>query len=117
MLEQSAPSQVSPLLFLVYVILALFYIVVMWKVFVKAGQPGWGVLIPIYNIYLMIKIAKRPGWWLLLFLVPGVNVVIEIIIILDIAKHFGKSTGFGVGMIFLGFIFLPILGFGDAKYK
>jgi hypothetical protein len=88
----------------------------MWKVFVKAGQPGWGVLIPIYNAYLMCKIGSRPGWWVLLFFIPCVGVIIAIVLAIDIAKNFGKGTGFGLGLAFLGFIFYPILGFGDAQY-
>ena len=55
-------------------------------------------------------------WWLLLMFVPVVNVVIGIIVLLDLAKVFGKSSGFGVGLIFLAFIFIPILAFGDAQY-
>ena len=88
-----------------------------WKVFVKAGHPGWAAIIPIYNLYIMLKIAGRPGWWLLLFIVPVVNFVIAIIVAIDIAKSFGKGTGFGVGLAFLGPIFYPILGFGDATYQ
>ena len=88
----------------------------MWKVFVKAGQPGWGCLVPFLNFYLMLKIAKRPGWWLLLMLIPVVNFVIGIIMSIDIAQRFGKGTGFGVGLAFLGFIFYPVLGFSDAEY-
>ncbi len=107
----------SPVVMYVWLILAIFYIVVYWKLFLKAGQPGWGILIPIYNAYLMLKIAKRPGWWLILLFIPVVDVVIGIIVIFDIAKNFGKSVGFGFGLLFLGFIFFPILAFGKAKYK
>lgn len=88
----------------------------MWRVFSKAGQPGWGVLVPIYNVLLMCKIAQRPAWWLILFFVPVVNIVIAVIMSVDIARHFGKGTGFGVGLAFLGFIFYPILGFSGAQY-
>ena len=88
-----------------------------WKMFEKAGQPGWGIIVPIYNAYLMCKIAGRPGWWLLLLLIPFVSIVFAIIIMIDIAKSFGKGVGFPLGLIFLGFIFIPILGFGDAQYQ
>lgn len=105
-------------------ILTLFWLAIivlviagMWKVFTKAGQPGWGVLIPIYNCYLLTLIAGRPGWWLILLLIPFVNIVVGIIMSLDIAKKFGQSTGFGIGLALLGFIFYPILGFGDATYQ
>ncbi len=102
---------------LVYLAIVLVVIAGMWKVFTKAGQPGWGVLIPIYNLYLLTQIAGRPGWWLILMLIPLVNFVIAIILSLDIAKNFGKGAGFGIGLALLGFIFYPILGFGDATYQ
>jgi hypothetical protein len=95
----------------------VFMLAAMWKVFVKAGRPGWACIVPIYNAYVMLKIAGKPGWWLLLFLVPGVNIVIEILVQVGIAEKFGKDGGFVVGMIFLPIIFYPILGFGSATYK
>ena len=96
--------------------ITLFAIVSMWKVFEKAGQPGWGVLIPIYNILLLLKIAGKPGWWIILYLIPLVNIVIAIIVSIDIAKNFGKDAAFGLGLAFLGIIFYPILAFGSAQY-
>lgn len=87
-----------------------------WKTFVKAGKPGWGIIIPFYNLYLMCKIAKRPGWWFILFLIPLVNIIIHLIVSLDIAKNFKKGAGFGVGLWLLGPIFFLILGFGSATY-
>jgi hypothetical protein len=100
------------------IVFALLIVVIagMWKVFTKAGQPGWGCIIPFYNIYLLLQIAGRPGWWLILFLIPFVNIIMAFIVSLDVAKSFGKSGGFGVGLFFLSFIFYPILGFGDAQY-
>jgi len=100
----------------IYLAIVVVVIAGLWKVFTKAGQPGWGCLIPIYNTYLMCKIAGRPGWWVLLFFIPLVNFIIAIIVMVDIAKNFGKGIGFALGLIFLGFIFFPILGFGDAQY-
>ena len=105
------------LLLIIAIAISLFVIISMWKVFVKAGQPGWGVLIPIYNVYLMLQIAGRPGWWLILFLIPFVNFVVGIIVDIDIAKNFGKDAAFGLGLFFLGFIFYPILAFGSATYQ
>jgi len=105
------------LLILVGIAVALFFIVSMWKVFVKAGQPGWGIFIPIYNIYLVLMIAGKPGWWLILFLIPLVNIVIGILVSIDIAKNFGKDAAFGLGLAFLGIIFYPILAFGSATYN
>jgi hypothetical protein len=89
----------------------------MWMTFTKAGEPGWGVLIPIYNVYIMTQIAKRPGWWVLLMFIPFVNLIIQIIVHIGIAENFGKSAGFGIGLLFLPFIFYPMLGFGDAVYQ
>ncbi len=88
-----------------------------WKMLEKAGQPGWGIIIPIFNAYLLLKVAGRPGWWLLLLFIPLVNVVVGVIVAIDIAQNFGKGIGFALGLIFLGFVFYPILGFGDAQYR
>ena len=101
---------------LVGLIIAIVMIVSLWKVFKKAGQPGWGCLIPIYNWYLMIKIARKPGWWLILMFIPLVNFIISIIVAIGIAENFGKGGGFAVGLILLPIIFYPMLAFGDAQY-
>jgi uncharacterized membrane protein YoaK (UPF0700 family) len=88
-----------------------------WKVFVKAGKPGWAAIIPIYNLIVLIEIAKRPLWWFVLFLIPVVNIFAAIVISLEIAKRFGKDMGFGIGLALLPMIFYPILGFGKAQYQ
>ena len=88
-----------------------------WKVFVKAGKPGWAAIIPIYNVIVLLEIAGKPLWWILLFFIPLVNIVMGIIVSIAIAKNFGKSDAFGIGLALLGFIFYPILGFGDAQYQ
>ena len=115
--ETSAPPHISPVVWICYFAVIILLIAAMWKVFSKAGQPGWAAIIPIYNIYVICKVAGRPGWWLLLMLIPFVNFIILIILSIDIAKSFGKGAGFGLGMAFLGFIFWPILGFGSAQYR
>lgn len=99
--------------------LAVFLVIIagLWKVFTKAGHPGWASIIPIYNAYILLKIAGKPGWWLILLLIPVVNIVISIIVALEIAKAFNKGAGFGIGLALLGFIFYPILGFGSATYQ
>jgi uncharacterized membrane protein YhaH (DUF805 family) len=102
---------------LVGLAILVFLIAAMWKVFTKAGKAGWLVLIPIVNIYQLLKIAGRPGWWLILFLIPLVNLIISILVSMDLAKSFGKGAGFGLGLAFLSPIFYPILGFGSATYK
>jgi hypothetical protein len=102
---------------IVYLAVVVFLVAALWKVFTKAGQPGWACLVPFYNLFILCKIAGRPGWWLLLFFVPLANIVIHFIVAIDIAKRFGKGAGFGIGVVFLPFIFYPILGFGDATYQ
>jgi hypothetical protein len=87
-----------------------------WKMFEKAGKPGWAAIIPIYNIIVILEICGRPIWWILLLLIPCVNIVIAVIMWIDVAKSFGKSELFGIGLAFLGFIFVPMLGFGSARY-
>jgi len=102
---------------LVYLAIVIILIASFWKVFSKAGQPGWASIIPIYNIIVMLQIVGRPWWWILLLLIPIVNLVIFIIISIDMAKSFGKGAGFGIGLFLLGIIFYPILGFGNATYQ
>lgn len=105
-------------LIVVLVLLAImvFGFAGLWKVFVKAGKPGWAAIVPIYNIIVLLEITGKPIWWIVLMLIPFVNFIILIIVMIDLAKSFGKSTGFGIGCALLGFIFIPILGFSDAKY-
>lgn len=92
-------------------------IAAMWKVFEKAGEPGWAAIIPIYNFIILLKIVGRPVWWIILFLIPFVNFIILLIVAFDLAKRFGKSAGFALGLFFLPFIFYPILAWGDARYQ
>jgi len=110
-------GEVSPVSLIVGLLIGLLMIVAMWKVFVKAGQPGWASIIPIYNLYIWCKIVGRPWWWILLMLIPFVNFIILIILCIDTAKSFGKGAGFGIGLALLGVIFWPILGFGSAQYQ
>lgn len=107
----------SPISIIIGLLIALLLIVAMWKVFTKAGQPGWASIIPIYNLYVWCKIVGRPGWWIILMLIPFVNFIIGIILCIDMAKSFCKGAGFGIGLALLGIIFLPILGFGSAQYQ
>ncbi len=95
---------------------AVFMIAAMWKIFVKAGQPGCAAIIPIYTTYILLLIAGKPGWWLVLYLIPGVNFIVSIIVFFAVAEKFGQSGGFAIGLILLSIVFIPILGFGSAKY-
>ncbi len=112
-MEGASGGMIVPLIFLAVIV---FFIAAMWKVFSKAGHPGWAALVPIYNVVVMLQIAGRPVWWLLLFFIPVVNIIVSLVVAVDIAKNFGKGTGFGLGLWLFGFIFYPILGFGDAEY-
>ncbi len=81
------------------------------KLFVKAGQPGWAVIVPIYNVIVMCKIAGKPGWWILLLLIPVVNLVISIIVMVNMVKNFGKPGGHFFLLLFFGAIYIPYLAF------
>mgnify|MGYP003574912555 CR=1 FL=1 len=102
--------------FIIYLAIIVVAIAGMWKTFEKAGKPGWAAIIPIYNIYIMIEIVGKPSIWLLWMLIPCVNIVFSIWLTNLVSKSFGKEEGFTVGLVLLGFIFWPILGFGSAKY-
>jgi hypothetical protein len=104
-------------IWIIYIAVIVLVIAGLWKTFVKAGEPGWAAIIPIYNYIVALKIIGRPIWWIILFFIPFVNFVVGIIVAIDLAKAFGKGTGFGIGLFFLSFIFIPILGFGDAQYQ
>lgn len=104
----------------VLLVVYILAVIAMWKVFTKAGKPGWASLIPVYNMVVMYQIVGLNPWLLLLYLIPFVNwiaaLVLSIMLNVKLAKVYGKSTGFAIGLIFLNPIFLLILGFGDAKY-
>jgi hypothetical protein len=88
----------------------------LWKVFTKAGQPGWAAIIPIYNVLGLLKIIRRPWWWMLLYFVPFVSIVVAFIVMYELSKSFGKGIGFTIGLIVVPIVFYPILGFGNAVY-
>ena len=94
----------------------LLMVAAMWKVFTKAGQPGWAAIVPIYNLVILLNIVGKPLWWIILFMIPLVNIYALFSVAIGLAKSFGKSTGFGIGLAILGFFFYPILGFGPARY-
>lgn len=107
----SAVSLLCTLIFVVLIIAAL------WRVFTKAGKPGWAAIIPIYNFIVLLDIAGKPVWWIVLLLIPLVNVIVLLLIYIDLAKAFGYGIGFAIGLWFLAPIFLLILGFGGAQYQ
>ncbi len=88
----------------------------MWYAFEKAGEKGFAIFIPIYNIIVMLRISQKPVWWVFMFLIPLVNLFFMIPMLNSISKNFGKTEGFTIGLIFLNGVFWAILGYGDAKY-
>jgi hypothetical protein len=101
---------------LVWCAVVLILIISLWKIFTKAGKPGWAAIVPIYNMIVMLEIACKPIWWFILLLIPLVNIIVIIIVLIELAKRFGKGVGFAIGMLILPFIFYPMLAFGDSKY-
>ncbi|HSX16908.1 MAG TPA: DUF5684 domain-containing protein [Patescibacteria group bacterium] len=98
-------------------IFTVIMIVSMWKVFTKAKQPGWASLVPIYDTLVLLKIVGRPWYWLLLMMIPIVNIVLAVIVYNDLSKSFGKGVGMTLLLLFLPFIGLPMLAFGSAQYQ
>jgi hypothetical protein len=108
---------IAALLFvLIYIGIIVLMISSIWKVFTKANQPGWAAIVPIYNIIIMLEVAKKPTWWVAMYFIPIANFVFMIMTLNGISKNFGKDEGFTVGMVLLGVVFWPILAFGNAQY-
>ena len=105
-------------LFVILIVMAvsILMIIAMWRIFTKAGKPGWASLVPIYNMVVMMQIVGRPEWQVVLMFLPFAHIYISIVLPLDLAKSFGKTTGFGVLMIFFPAIMNPILAFGSSRY-
>jgi hypothetical protein len=124
LLQDNTSTGVSPLgaamgmgMMICWLVVVLLIVIGMWKVFVKAGKPGWASIIPIYNVIVLLEICGKPIWWFILMLIPLVNIVVIIIVYIALARNFGKGVGFAIGLLLLPFLFFPILGFGDAKYQ
>ena len=113
----AAAAGIAGAMGLVWLAVLVLMIAALWKIFVKAGEPGWAAIIPIYNLVVLLKIVGRPVWWIVLFLIPFVNLIMAFIVAFDLAKVFGKGAGFAIGMIFLAPIFYPVLAWSDAKYQ
>jgi hypothetical protein len=101
---------------MVWLAITVAMLVAAWKLFVKAGQPGWASLIPFYNTVTLLRITGRSGWWLVGFMVPFLNLFVIIRLVFDLARVFGHGVGFGFGLLFLFPVFVMILAFGDAAY-
>jgi uncharacterized membrane protein YhaH (DUF805 family) len=115
--NNAAGMGIFAFIMLIYLAILLAIIIGGWKMFAKAGQPGWAILIPIFNAYIFCKLVGRPGWWVVLMFIPIVSLIVSVILSIDLAKSFGRGGGFAVGIFFLGFIFIPILGFGKSEYQ
>lgn len=119
-LTQGALASMVASYFIVIITIVILTIIAMWKIFTKAGKPGWASIVPIYNAVVLFQIVGLNPWLLLLCIIPVINsiamLVLSIMMNIRLAKAFGKSTGFAVGLIFLNTVFTLILGFGDSKY-
>ena len=102
-------------------IICVISVIATWKIFVKAGKPGWAAIIPFYNTYVLFELVGMKGWYVFLAFIPFVGSIIlavmNIIANVKLAKCFGKSDGFAVGLVLLNIIFLPILAFDDSTYE
>ncbi|HSM13112.1 MAG TPA: DUF5684 domain-containing protein [Thermoanaerobaculia bacterium] len=112
-----AGGAIGGVMMLVWLAIMVLVIAGIWKTFVKAGEPGWASIVPIYNLIVLLKIAGRPLWWFVLLLIPIVNIVVAFIVAIDLARKFGQGTGFGIGLALLPMIFYPVLGFGSSTYR
>ena len=115
--EYSAPVYFSPAASIASLALNVLLIVAMWRIFQKAGKPGWASIVPFYNIYMMYEITWGNGWRFLMLLIPFYNIVLGIQTQVKLAKAFGKGGGFAVGLIFLPYVFHPILAFDGSVYR
>jgi hypothetical protein len=104
------------ILFFFILAISVFMIVCQWKLYSKAGKPGWACIVPIYNTIVLLEIVKKPIWWIALLMIPIVNFVVVILVFVELAKAYGKDGSFAVGLILLPVVFLPILAFGDSVY-
>ena len=104
-------------IFMISLVFAIITIIFEWKVFTKAGKPGWAVLIPVYNLVVMFEIASMPVWNILLLLIPFVNIYILIRMFVNISRNFGKPGMFALGLFFFPVIFWGILAFDNSTYN
>lgn len=116
-MEETIPLIGSIFIFFISISVIFFLIAAYWKIFEKAGKPGWAAIIPIYNFVVFLEIVGKPVWWVVLLFVPIANIVVLIWTTNMLSKSFGKDEGFTVGILLLRIVFIPILGFGDAKYQ
>jgi len=102
---------------IVMLIVAIIMIIANWKIYEKAGKPGWASIVPVYAQIVLLEICELPTWKVILFFIPIANIYIIFIANIELAKKFGKSTGYGIAMVFFGVVLLPMLAFGKAQYQ
>lgn len=112
----SAPA-FNPLPTIISLVLCVFVLVCMWIIFRKAGKPGWAAIVPFYNLYVLFDITWGSGMRFLLMLIPLYNIILGIQTQIRLAKAFGKGGGFAAGLIFLPYVFMPLLAFGKGTYQ
>jgi hypothetical protein len=117
MIAQTYDSGSGFMFLLFWLIPVVIWIAALWIVFTKAGQPGWAAIVPIYNLWILVKASGKEQWWFVMFLIPIGNLIALFVIDIALAERFSKGAGFGVGMVFLPFIFYPILAWGSATYR
>jgi hypothetical protein len=116
--QETTNSGAGGALILWYIVLYVIFALPLFFVFKKAGSDmAWGAFVPIFSIYVLLKVVGRPGWWLVLYIIPIVSLIILIIVWNDLSKSFGHGAGFTVGLIFLPWIFLAILAWGSSTYR
>jgi hypothetical protein len=117
LLDQASDSSSSGLIAnIISLVIVVLLIAAYWRIFSKAGQPGWAAIIPIYSTFVLLRVVGRPWWWFIMLLIPVVNIIFLIILVNDLSKSFGHGVGYTLGLIFLSLIFIPILGFGGSQY-
>jgi hypothetical protein len=114
--DGSAGGAIAVVMMLIELAITVLFVASLWKAFVKAGEPGWAAIIPIYNAVILLKVVGKPIWWIVFLIIPCLIPIFHILTSVAAAKSFGKGAGFAIGLILLPIIFWPLLGFGDAKY-
>lgn len=117
-METSSVGQIIFLIVLGFALLifTIVNIIAFWRIFEKAGKPGWKSMIPVYNLVILFEILNKPWYWILFLMIPGLHLFIPLWMIVLLGERFGRDDLFVMGLFLFGFIFIPILGFGDAKY-
>lgn len=117
LLDQASGSSSGSLIAnIVSLVVVVLLIAAYWRIFSKAGQPGWAAIIPIYSTFVLLRVVGRPWWWFIMLLIPVVNIIFIIILVNDLSKSFGHGIGYTLGLLFLSLIFIPVLGFGGSQY-